>query len=66
MGAERAIRYATQAKVDHAVKMAKRAGIDEIGAIEFGPDGGIRISAARQAESSGNAYDRWKAGQRKG
>lgn len=39
-------RYATKAKVEHAISMARLAGIKVIGSIEFGPDGAIRICAA--------------------
>ena len=35
--------YATKAKVEHAIRMARLAEIDSIGCIELGPDGTIRI-----------------------
>lgn len=37
--------YATKAKVAFAIEMAKLAGIEKVGSIEFGPDGTIRIAA---------------------
>lgn len=45
MGEHRRLTYATKAKVEHAVRMAEIAGIREIGGIELGPDGTIRITA---------------------
>jgi hypothetical protein len=40
-------KYPTKAKVEHAIRMAKLAGIDTVGSIELGPDGTIRIAAAQ-------------------
>ena len=37
--------YATKAKFEHALRMARLAGIEAIGSIELGPDGTIRIAA---------------------
>ncbi len=37
--------YATKAKFEHALRMARIAGIDTVGSIELGPDGTIRIAA---------------------
>lgn len=37
--------YATKAKFEHALRMARLAGIDTVGSIELGPDGTIRIAA---------------------
>jgi hypothetical protein len=58
--------YATKAKVEHAIRMARLAGIEKIGAIEFGPDGSIRISAeprapVPQAQSVEDEIARWRA-----
>lgn len=37
--------YATKAKVEFAIEMAKLGGIEKIGSMEFKPDGTIRICA---------------------
>lgn len=61
MGAEPSkLRYPTKAKVEFAVAMARKAGITEVGAIEIGPDGTIKISA--KTESVADEYEQWKAG----
>ncbi|QIG79951.1 hypothetical protein [Stakelama tenebrarum] len=53
--------YPTKAKVEFAVAMAREvAGIDQIGAIVFGPDGSIRVE--RKTESVADEYEQWKAG----
>lgn len=39
------MQYATKAKVDHAIRMARLAGIERIGTIELAPDGTIRLSS---------------------
>lgn len=54
-------RYATKAKVKHAIEAAQAAGI-KIGAIEFTPDGSVRIlsDALAGPKVAANAYDDWK------
>lgn len=37
--------YASKAKFEHALRMARLAGIEKVGSIELGPDGTIRIAA---------------------
>lgn len=37
--------YATKAKVAFALEMARLAGIEKVGSMEFRPDGTIRIAA---------------------
>ncbi len=64
MGEHRRLTYATKAKVEHAVRMAEIAGISEIGAIEFGPDGTIRIVKAAQPAAPLSPEDevaKWRA-----
>lgn len=45
MSAQAKAHYATKAKVEHAIRMAKLAGIKEVGSLELAPDGTIRIAA---------------------
>ena len=51
-----------QADVTRAVKGAIAAGFD-VGAIEIGPDGGIRIVRANEKAKNSDAtpFDSWKA-----
>lgn len=44
--------YPTKAKVEHAIRMARLAGIENIGTIELGPDGSIRISREAAAPAT--------------
>lgn len=44
--------YATKAKVEHALRMAELAGITEVGSIELGPDGTIRIARATPTDGA--------------
>ncbi len=57
-------RYATKAAIARGIAAARSAGL-QVGGIEIGPDGTIRIlqQAAATVESP---YDRWKAGREKG
>lgn len=53
--------YPTKAKVEHAIRMAKLAGIKNIGSIDLCPDGTIRIAAANQAEAPiEDEISRWR------
>lgn len=58
--------YATKAKVEHAIRMARLAGIDKIGSIDLGPDGTIRLTAetkapAPQAQTVDDEIAQWRA-----
>lgn len=53
MNAPAKLHYPTKAKVEHAIRMARLAGIQTIGSIELCPDGTIRI-AAKSAERAGS------------
>lgn len=57
--------YPTKAKVEFAIRMARMAGIEEVGGLEIGPDGTIRV-LAKNTPGIDSAYDRWKAGSNKG
>ncbi|GAA3794812.1 hypothetical protein GCM10022600_15270 [Qipengyuania pelagi] len=59
------LRYPTKAQVEHAIRMAKLAGIDRIGSIELGPDGTIRLAAPGEAPAPASIEDeiaRWREG----
>lgn len=63
--------YATKAKVEFAVRMARDvAGIDKIGGLEFAPDGTIRVFRAQdvrgQTQSVDDEIAEWRANRRKG
>ena len=59
------LHYPTKAKVEHAIRMARLAGIEAIGSIELCPDGTIRIAAANPSVPTvGTPEDeiaRWRA-----
>lgn len=65
MGEHRRLTYATKAKVEHARRMAELVGINEVGAIELGPDGTIRITAKASAQATPLSPDdevaQWRA-----
>lgn len=58
-------KYATKAKVEFAISMAKLAGIGEIGSMTFSPDGTVRIDAGtdarRETQSVDDEIARWRA-----
>ncbi len=57
-------RYATKAKVAHAVAMARLAGIEKIGAIELGADGTIRLLSEGKSPAAAEPVEdeiaRWR------
>jgi hypothetical protein len=58
--------YATKAKFEHALRLARIAGIEMVGSIELGADGTIRIMApAAPAAPTDPAVDdeiaRWRS-----
>lgn len=56
------LRYPTKAKVQFAVAMAREAGITDIGSIQIGGDGSIRVFAkGDNIDSVESEIERWKA-----
>lgn len=49
------LNYPTKAKVEHAIRMARLAGIETIGSLELCPDGTIRVAAAAPGASNSGA-----------
>ena len=60
--------YATKAKFEHALRMAQLAGITEVGSIELGPDGTIRIARVTPANGAAASVEdeiaTWRARKR--
>ena len=56
--------YATKAKFEHALRLARLAGIEAVGSIELGADGTIRIAAPAVSTAEPAIEDdiaRWRA-----
>jgi hypothetical protein len=59
--AAHAARYATKAKIEHAVAAARACGLDPAG-IEITPDGAIRVVEARASPQPARSdFDRFEA-----